>query len=284
MSIKILSVTSLEDSLARIHEISDAFREGGLVVLRGFKFSEEDHIEIASRFSEYNKFSVGTVYQGGHSDSSEKAYSLSTKDYALHWHIEKPYYVVPIYAGIWNMHHFTSMPGTGQTLFVDSSKYYDNLSKEEQEFLDACTFKWDKRIEGIPDGAGPFYTKAVEMSPITGKKTIRVDVDPGSILAAELHTYEGWTPTPEQASLFKGIIETLGYALYDDMNIRMSHSWEQGDLLFIDLFSMYHAVSAGYTFGQRKFTGITLRGPGYESELADALHTLPSMQSLDSEN
>jgi alpha-ketoglutarate-dependent taurine dioxygenase len=284
MEPRVISIESLEDAIAKLPQVVESFKEEGVVVLRGFRFGEGDHARIAEEFAAYRGLTVGMTYEGGHSDSSDKHYELSTEEYALHWHIEKPYYVHPIEAGIWNMYHFTGTPGTGQTLFVDSSAYYDRLPEAQQEFLDKCITEWDKRVESHPDGAGPFLTRAVGTSPITGKKTIRVEVDPGCILTPELYSFDGREPSPEQKVNFKRIVATLGYDLYEDKSIRISHPWQEGDLLFVDLFTMYHAVSAGFTHGQRKFTGVTLRGESFyralqqSTERADAIYN--SLEAL----
>jgi len=271
---RMISVVSLESAIAEIPEIFNLFTTEGVLILRGHSFSSSDHAELTSKFAEYCSYAVGATYEGGHSDDPNKVYSTSTNEYSLHWHIEKAYYVHPMYAGVWNMHHFTGTPGVGQTLFINSSNYYYSLPQDTKEFLDGCTVKWDKGVESKPDGAGPFYTRAVEISPVNGRKTLRLEVDPGCILMPELFYFMGESPSKNDKLKFDQFYTDLCYDLYDNTDIRITQTWQEGDLLFVDLFSMYHAVLSGHEFGQRKFTGVTLRGEGFNDDFYTSLDLL----------
>jgi alpha-ketoglutarate-dependent taurine dioxygenase len=272
--IKIINVSSYEDATTKLPEIAAAFEENGVLVVRGHEFSLEEHTNLVKPLGDIYGWSISSsagdsvlesaVYPGGHSDNPEMNTEHTKDDYLLDWHIEQVYYIYPILAGAWNMTKFTAEDGAGTTRFIDSAALYNDLSNEEQEFLSKSVVVWDKPFNL---GTGPFYTKAVDSHPYGGYPVIRVETDRGCYVHPHLHLWEKQPPSDKQKKTFESIMEKIKSRLNDDKEIRITQQWEQGDLLIVDLFRMYHAVMGGFKYNERIFTGIGVRPEKHDNSL-----------------
>jgi len=272
--IPIVSVTSVKDSLDQLDTIIDIYKEVGVLVLRGCKFSLEDQILITSKMGDvlgWNFYTdilkndrVDGTYLGGHSDNPDANYSHGKDQYKLDWHIEQVFYIDPVLAGIWNMTHFSAEPDAGTTRFADSIEIYESLSIEDQDFLDKSVVIWEKPMGQTN---GPFYTNVVAPHPISGKPTLRVEMDHGCYRMPELHFWNGGIPSKEQVDRFNSIWGKIKGTLTGNVDIRYVQYWQEGDMLIVDLFRMYHAVMGGFNYGERTFTGIGVRPKGFTHDL-----------------
>jgi alpha-ketoglutarate-dependent taurine dioxygenase len=276
--IQVVSVSSLEDAVFSVDEVARIFVEKGVVLLRGHKFSTKEQLAMAKILGDKFSWNVcsdadsdtlnSAIYSGGHSSTMEKDYNQTREEYVLDWHIEQVYYVYPILAGLWNMTVFTADSESGNTRFVDSIGLFESLTDSDKEFLSLSVVAWDKPL---PNGSGPFFTPAVSDHPISKKPTLRVETDRGCISMPELALWSGVRPTVNQIETFDGIMASIKSQLLGGQDIRYSQKWQEGDLLIVDLFRMYHAVMGGFKFGQRIFTGIVVRPKNYTNNLYDSL-------------
>jgi alpha-ketoglutarate-dependent taurine dioxygenase len=273
-NIKVFHVKHPLDSLSLVESISETFRLEGLAVIRGCSFSTKEQLELVKALGDIFSWNVSSdadqstidssTYFGGHSDQLDKEYSTSPEEYILDWHIEQVYYKYPILAGIWNMTIFTGPNASGDTRFVDSMELYSLYSEDDRDFLAKSIVVWDKPA---PHGKGPFYTKVVDTHPMSGLPLLRVETDRGSYAMPKLHSYDGAPATEEQIARLDQLLAVLKDNLNKNLSIRYSQHWQQGDLLIVDLFRMYHAVMGGFSAGQRKFTGIGIRPKVYDNSM-----------------
>jgi alpha-ketoglutarate-dependent taurine dioxygenase len=273
-SLTVIEITSIEDAISKLPSVVSAFNSDGVLVLRGAELSLEDQILFTQNLGDIYSWNFASdapqstidtsIYQGGHSDNPDKEYTQTNDEYVLDWHIEQVYYVHPILAGIWNMTTFTGPNGSGDTRFVDSIELYGLYSENDREFLANSIVVWDKPA---PHGKGPFYTKVVDAHPVSGLPLLRVETDQGSYAMPKLHTYAGAPATEEQIARLDELLAMLKDNLNENTSIRYSQHWQQGDLLVVDLFRMYHAVMGGFSAGQRKFTGIGIRPKVYDNSM-----------------
>lgn len=283
LDIKIIEISSFSEALSRVPAAIELFKTDGILVFRGYKFSTVEQLIISSKIGDFFGWNICTenigitvdentienyIFNGGHSDNESRPVGKED-DYALDWHIEQVFYVEPILAGIWNMFKFTSPKTSGNTCFVDSSTLYSQLPDEEKKFLDHSIVKWDKPI-GPKTGFGPFYTKAIDVNTVTGLKTIRLETDGGCIVPPTLYKYKNFTPSKTEKDRFNTIYLKIKDKLFSDESIRFTHMWEEGDMVIVDLFKMYHAVLDGFLPNSRKFTGIFARPKLYTSNLHTA--------------
>lgn len=279
--VHVLEVTSVRDAIAAIDDILEIFKSKGLLVLRGASFSTEDQLSLATAlgntlswnvYSDANDAVFNTsTYDGGHSDRTDREYVEGPDEYVLDWHIEQVYYVHPILAGIWNMNTFTAPSGSGDTRFVDAIEAYSLYSEEDRDFLSKSIVKWDKPT---PHGSGPFFTKVVDNHPITGAPQLRVETDRGSYMMPKLALLDGVEPSEQDIARLDYLLQVLKDNLNNNLDIRYSQHWQEGDILIVDLFRMYHAVMGGFKYGQRKFTGIGARPRVYDTSMYTSLEML----------
>lgn len=277
-STPIIKVSSPAEALSKVDDAVSLFKDKGLLVFRGAKFSTDDQLALVKALGDVFSWNVSSeasqatidtsTYSGGHSDQPDKDYSQTADEYVLDWHIEQVYYKYPILAGVWNMTTFTAQAGTGTTRFVDSADVYNLFSKEDKDFLDKSLVIWDKPA---PHGSGPFYTKVVDTHPISGTPMLRVETDQGCYSMPKLVLWDGATPTEDQVSKLDSLLSEIKDILNDNIDIRYSQLWEEGDVLIVDLFRMYHSVMGGFGAGQRKFTGIGIRPKLYDNSMYTVL-------------
>ena len=261
---KILETSSFEESIDMVKEVSSIFVEDGLVALRGFKFSKEDQTILSAKIGDILnwdlnsqssiKDSISNMYLGGHSDDPDRD-SCGSDWYALDWHIEQVHLEDPIIAGSWNMFKFDAPKGSGSTHFVDGSDLYESFSDAERNLLKDSTYIWDKEDhEG-----GPYYTPAIGTNPYTGRTTLRVEAKYGCTISPKLHSVRGSEPTELQLKLSSEILQKMDNEFVKNTDLKYIHDWKENDLVFVDLYRMYHGVTGGYKYNNRKFNGIFMR-------------------------
>ena len=265
----VLAISSFDEAISKIKAIKTEYLNDGVVVLRGHTFSEDEQFNLVQRLGDLFGWSIdsntqretvpGSIYTGGHSADKTSSYGAASTDYVLDWHIEQVYYISPIVAGIWNMTTFTAPRGHGNTLFVDAATLYNDLSEVEKDLLSNATVVWSKPS---PTTDGPYYTKAVGLHPVLGVPILRVETDRGCYSSPELYKVSGSPPSDSQIELFTRIMNKVKYRLTVDTDIRLTQEWEQGDLLVVDLYRMYHAVLGGFKYGERTFTGESVTPKG----------------------
>jgi len=279
--VPVVNLETYENFLSNIENIVDIYNDVGVVVLRGHNFSDEEHKNAARSLGGHLKWNMfhgaeahteSAFYDGGHSDlQDEKTYFLKQDEYLLDWHIEQVYYVKPILAGLWNMYHFSAPQGSGNTQFMDSCKLYELLADEDKELLSNSIIYWKKQSH---TGSGPYYTRAVAPHPTANKPTIRVETDRGCEVPPLLYLLNNEEPSEAEKTKFNDVVEYIKLQLNSNKELLYVHEWEEGDLLVVDLFRMYHSVKGGFARGERKFKGLAMRPEVYNHDLHESLETL----------
>ena len=288
LEIPTINVSSLEDAVSKKKKIVETFLSEGILKLQGCKFTQSDQLLIAREIGDILDWNVNSesvtnppkeplldrwAFEAGHSDNPAVENSYPD-DYLLGWHIEQVFYIDPFLAGFWNMHHIGyDNKMAGRTLFADSIGLYSELSYEDQDFLSHCVVIWDKPI-GPDRGFGPFYTKAIDFHPNTGEPVIRLETDTGTLIPLELYKFKNEDPTADETDRFNQIFSWLRDRLDKDTSIRYEQQWEEGDLVIVDLFRMYHALTGGFGEGQRKFYATFTRPREYTHDLWNSMELL----------
>lgn len=255
----LIQVTSYEDCTLNVLKISDAFKNYGVVLIRGHKFNRDEQINLSKLLGDILGWSVYSdssdvmfdlaYYIAGQSNDPKKEYEKFSKDdYFLDWHIEQVYLTSPPMAGIWYLEKFTGEHGSGETRFMDSSKLYENLTESDKEFLNSVIVFWDKPTNS---GVGPFYTKVVDQHELINKPVLRIETDNGCFIKPTVYSVAGKAPSKDDEDRFQSLVLLLKTELYENEADRYSQIWQEGDFLIVDLFRMYHAVMGGFNFGER---------------------------------
>jgi len=283
-----LHVTSLEDALSRVDSVVETFLSKGILKLKGHRFTRTEQLLFTRKLGDILGWNINSesvpdnfnpeilerwAFEAGHSDNP--AVENSDEDsYLLGWHIEQVFYIDQFLAGIWNMDHIGyDNRKAGRTLFADSIDIYKNLPNEDKDFLEKSVVIWDKPI-GPNTGFGPFFTKATDVHPNTGDNVIRLETDTGVLIPVELYQFDGREPSEEESETFIRILSELREKLDKDLSIRYEQQWEEGDLLIVDLFRMYHALTGGFKLGERKFYATFARPKEYTHDLWNSMELL----------
>lgn len=265
--VKVIEYPGLENLKSHLEEYKKYFIEENIIVLRNANLSIQDQEKVQQLFG-----SVLNCYPNKEGDkpdpyiedhsSSIKKRDVSEKNILLHWHIEHPYYTNSMVAGFWNMEIFNVKGEGGKTVFVNSSELYKSLKIEDQEFLKKCVITFNKyhmsnyALEKLKSNVleeinTPIISKhwltsepILKMSFISGEKSVK------------LYSFDGKTPTKQQTDKAQQLIEYLIAQVSTNLDIRIEHTWQQGDLLIPDLNLLIHAVTGGFKPEERKFTGM----------------------------
>lgn len=275
--VPVVGVGDYKEFLEKLPEVIETYKNIGVLALRGYQFSDEEHKEVARHLGDVFGWNMyhgasphieSAFYEGGHSDlPTDEPYTIRSHEYLLDWHIEQVYYIKPILAGLWNMHHFSAPKGAGSTQFMDSCQLYQNLEEEDKKLLADAILFWKKQMQS---GSGPYYTRAVDSHPLSEKPTLRIETDRGCEVSPRLITLGKAPATEIEKIKFNIIVENLKLQLHSNKELLLVHEWEQGDLLIVDLFRMYHSVLGGFNRGERKFRGLGVRPVEYDHELYDS--------------
>jgi alpha-ketoglutarate-dependent taurine dioxygenase len=253
-----LHVDSFADAISSVPLMVERFKESGIVLVQGHKFSEEEQMQVTRLLGDeldwhlHSEVDAHALEQGSHhggqSIDPDKEYNSGKNDYLLDWHIEQVYFTYPPMGGVWYMSHFSGPEGSGHTRFVDSAELFNLFSEEDKEFFRKSIVLWDKPCN---EGAGPFYTQAVVTHPLINKEVLRIETDAGCRILPTLYSYDGRKPSEQEQAKFDLLLKTLKQELTDNISIRYEQNWREGDLILVDLFRMYHAVMGGFGYNER---------------------------------
>lgn len=195
-------------------------------------------------------------YYETHSKSMNNTNTTDKNSLMLGWHLEHVGKLDVKYCGAcWCMNLFKCEPDAGRTFFVDTIKVLESLSKEDQEFLDRCYIKItpfgeEEAYEGIN---APFYK-------FLQKHWVLNRLVPRPVLMSshktELKMFGESMPTEQEKEKFNKLFDYIVDQVNNNEEIRIVHSWEEGDMLILDVFRLAHAVTGGFVEGERKLDGI----------------------------
>ncbi len=247
------SVKSIKDN---IDQYKEKFIKDSLVVFRNANLSFNEQLDlhkfIGESFGWHTHREEGSHYQENHGHNPNVGVSGS-EDIMLTWHVEHFYYSNPIVAGTWNMFHLNAEEGAGKTYFVDTSKVYELLSIEMQDFLNKCILKTKTQEELRPFANETKYSVVLPHW-LTKKPVIRISLS--RWVDDEIFSIDGNTPTEKDYEMFKKTALRVIDLIETDKSIRIIHNWKKGDLVLMDAFKLAHAVTGGFKPEDREFTGI----------------------------
>lgn len=242
--------------LSNIDYYIDKFKTDSVIVFRNANLSPDEQEDLTRKMGDHFGWFPNTTagWLERYTENHGKNTLLSQADgdtIFLDWHVEHPYYELPIAASTWNMLNLTADPETGKTYFVDMAKMYRSLPDDWQEFLDKAT------VKGFNPGihTEPKESKAVWHHWLIDEKVIRIQID-RYYSNDHLVTFEGRIPTKEEQDKMVEICTHIYSELNRDGDHRLVHKWQNGDLVIPDMFKLAHAVTGGFAPSDREFTGL----------------------------
>lgn len=267
--------------IKNIDKYIDLYLQHGVLSFKEINLSQKDQFSIiqifgdklgwhpnsSSDYDEYCNSYEKTIQAHDFTFSQEKDPKTSLGDpkrnLFLVWHLEYAGNLNnPIISGCWNMHKFTCKPEYGQTGFVNATSLFEKMPLDWKNFL------LDSIIQDVyPNYLGEkLHRSAVLPHFYTKEPVLRIDpfqeeeegwYGPGERVI--LISQKGLAPTEDQKNKFKKIKKWITNEVYENKNNQIWYSWSQGDLLFVDLMRMYHAVSPGFKPGEREFINFWCR-------------------------
>lgn len=262
-----LIFSSKEELEKNFDKVIEEFMGPGICVIRGLSFTKEEQQKLVQTFGDTvgsypNSSSKNIVhtYLEDHSSSGNKSKITTGDDIMLDWHLEHVDYdsYIPLIGGVWNMFTFKCHPESGKTFFFDSFEAYKLFSPDEIDFLSKCVLTW---ID--VDDSGPHYAPAIANHWKLNKPLIRIEIT--ERVYVSLFAFDGRTPTEQEQTEYKRLERKFKQIIYDNLDLRIIHRWQEGDIVIPDLFRMAHAVTGGFDPKDRKFNGFWLFAGDLES-------------------
>lgn len=250
---KPIEFTSVDEVLNNFEPYKNTFIQDGLLLFRNANLNNDQHKMLHEGVKkEFGCLENDTTYVENH-EKSERRASAGPDEIFLDWHVEHPYYIVPIILGTWNMYKFKTDPENGKTYFVDMELLFKTLPSEEQEFLIKCVEE-NAFINGKNNLKNEH--KIIGYHWFNDNPVIRTAWIMDEIANVKLKTFDGKLPNDEQRSQYKKLLAKIKEEVLNNTDIRIVHKWQQGDLLMVDIYKMCHAVTGGFDPADREFAGM----------------------------
>jgi alpha-ketoglutarate-dependent taurine dioxygenase len=267
-AIEPISIESFDQLINNFSEYIDLFKKQAIIVFRGFKFSREQQLTISRAFGDHMNWHPNSntpieifwPYEENHSFSMSTwgRNDVAKDEYLLMWHIEHMGHKNPAIGATWNMEKFTCDGDAGRTLFVNISDVYDTFNDDDTSFLKKCEISafpsWDNPKNKEQQ---PVQHNAVELYEPSGRYALRMN----AVFKYEkdsfyLERFDGREPSEEENERFYELALKFTKLVHFDEDLQQIHSWEENDLVVVDLFLMAHAVFGGFKSSERSFYGM----------------------------
>lgn len=266
----------IEEFVKNIDLYKDEFIKENILLFRGANLTEEEQVGVQKIINQsFGSFPSTHTQMRNTTDYTEDHRDIKNKidDIILSWHIEHPYFDNPIVLGLWNMILFDPSNEGGHTLFVSCTDAYKMLSLEEQDFLNLCYHKeqtyppLQDMIVSLKENNIDFCFKIVQKHWLTNEPVLRMrfpiakEADMSPALEdinkfSMLYSVERRVPTLEEKMQYHKICQKIVRFLHSEEDYVKIQKWQQGDLLLVDIHSLIHAVTGGFTSEKRKFLGL----------------------------
>lgn len=254
--------TQLDDaSFATIEEV---FNDRGVLLFRGQRLSEQQHIDLSRRFGTLQDHVLKPFLLPDHpqilriTNIVVDGKPIGIGDAGLFWHSDTSYTSKPCRCSLLYAKEVPARDGDrsyGDTLFSSLTEAYDALDPDMKRKLEPlqAVHSYGKHYARMQAAGSqrPDLTEAqkrevppvthpvVRPHPITGRKAIFVND------GYTTHV-EGMDPAESDAL----VAELIAHGIRDEFTYR--HRWEVGDLLIWDNSSSQHLAIADYALPQRR--------------------------------
>jgi taurine dioxygenase len=242
-------------------QIRDAFYRHAVIIFRGCRFNDEDHIRFSSRFGALRKLKLERFLRGQHSEIFvvsnilEDGKYIGVHDAGTFWHSDGPFQEQPHGPSALHALEVPMQDGRplGDTLFASTSAAYDALPLGMKHRIDglkavnSLLHRYEKAVgTGIKDSS--ILSNATETQAI--HPVVRIHSQTGRKC---LYVSEGFT------SRIVDMPEDESRALLDELTahcvkpeFRYRHSWQVDDLVMWDNCATQHKATFDYQLPQRR--------------------------------
>ncbi len=262
--IDFISINEIKSNPNKYKEI---YLKDKIIVFRNANLTKDQQSDLMIFFGDLlgwypnSKDSYVADYIEDHHKHMKSGIDVRKDQLMLNWHTEHVQNQEnPHYGATWRMEKFICPEDSGHTYFVDMAKMFQDLNKEDQDFISKCINKLETveyRYVGEEKTNIQIIKEfdCIRPHPITGEKTIRISLSAETANANSLSKIDGREPTQEEKNKFSKLVQLICNNVWRNENIRMILKWQQGDLAVPDLYKLAHSVSGGFTKNQRTLSG-----------------------------
>ena len=258
---------SIEEIKSNPDKYKEMYLKNKIIVFRNANLNKEQQTELMIFFGDLlgwfpnSKNTNPSDYTEDHHKHMNNNKNIEKDELMLNWHTEHVQNEEDSYLGAtWRMEKFQCPEDSGHTYFVDMTRMFQDLSKEDQDFISKCKNILQTTEMRYEEGQAkeiPIVKEfdAVKNHPITGEKTIRLSLFSFDPKQNSLFEIDGRKPNEEEKDRYRKIIVWICKEVWTNTEIRMVLKWQQGDVAVPDLFKLAHAVSGGFIQNQRTLQG-----------------------------
>ena len=237
------------------------FLDDGILFFKNLFLSEENQLNLFKTIGEKANFKPEnkTDIEDHKNTFDRYQKTILENEIFIEWHLENIQQENPQVAASWSMEKCECPTTSGKTFCVNMSDFYLNLPDKWKSFLEHLTIEIN--IENDNNGV-VFVDKNIQeknIKPVVQEhylnknKVLRIpfyeeDYKP--------YQYNGCELTEDDLNVFTEIKDYIQKNITDNLDSNNYISWEKGDLVIIDLFTIAHAVSGGFNIGERIFSRI----------------------------
>lgn len=245
--------------ILNINKYVQLFLRHGVVVFKRINLKNNEQELVTKAFGE--KLNWGHISNFDEEDHSFTILTFMKENYKsndilIPWHLENCHKNDRQIAGSWNMITLNSAKDSGTTGFVHSSDILFNMNNDWVEFLRRAkvTNSLEDSYDLIDDV--PQKSKIEVRSCLVKHRNTEVEIINLSPRYDQdvLYSIDELSPSQDDLDTFQQIKKWIDLTVQSYKN-NPDHwlTWDLGDLVVVDLTTIFHAVKGGFSIGERKF-------------------------------
>lgn len=255
----ILDDNSYSDIISNIDKYTDLFLQRGVLVFKKLNLNANEQESITKAFGKKLDWGHISLF-----DEEDHSFTINTfgkqlytnNDILIPWHLENSHKNDRQIASTWNMIVLTCDKNSGTTGFVHSSDILSNMDDNWIEFLRKSQVTNSMQdsynlIDNIPQKPKIAIRPCLVQHRNTGVEIVNVSPRYHQDV---LYSVDGLPPSQENFETFGQIKKWIDVTVQSYEN-NPDHwlTWDLGDLVVVDLTTIFHAVKGGFLIGERKF-------------------------------
>lgn len=255
----ILDDNSYSDIIFNIDKYTDLFLQRGVLVFKKLNLNANEQESITKAFGKKLDWGHISLF-----DEEDHSFTINTfgkqsytnNDILIPWHLENSHKNDRQIASSWNMITLTCDKNSGTTGFVHSSDILSNMNDDWVKFLRRA-----KVTNSLEDSYNlidnvPQKPKIEVRSCLVKHRNTEVEIINLSPRYHQdvLYSVDELRPSQSDIDTFQQIKKWIDLTVQSYEN-NPNHwlTWDLGDLVLIDLTTIFHAVKGGFSIGERKF-------------------------------
>ncbi len=255
----ILDDNSYSDIIFNIDKYTDLFLQRGVLVFKKLNLNANEQESITKAFGKKLDWGHISLF-----DEEDHSFTINTfgkqsytnNDILIPWHLENSHKNDRQIASSWNMITLTCDKNSGTTGFVHSSDILSNMNDDWVKFLRRA-----KVTNSLEDSYNlidnvPQKPKIEVRSCLVKHRNTEVEIINLSPRYHQdvLYSVDELRPSQSDIDTFQQIKKWIDLTVQSYEN-NPNHwlTWDLGDLVVIDLTTIFHAVKGGFSIGERKF-------------------------------